>query len=209
MRKNRINSSRAHFVLIRKKNFDSHVITILSSKPKSELSKKHRDNLDHGIVNEPIAREKYLDILKFKIKRKVQIRETGLVIQPNLFWVAASPDGLVMDMDAGVGLIEIKCPKSKHSHSPSDLLADKNFYIRLNNDGLPELKPTHEYYTQIQMAMGLSGAFFCDFVVYISQGLIIIRTPYDHQHFVKTMKKINVFYKDFMLPHLCTDFNIN
>ena len=58
MRKKRITSSKAHSVLTRQKNFASHVDTILSSKPKSELSKKHKDNLDHGIVNEPIARQK-------------------------------------------------------------------------------------------------------------------------------------------------------
>ena len=31
-----------------------------------------------------------------KLRHFVLVRETGLVIQPPLFWLAASPDGLVV-----------------------------------------------------------------------------------------------------------------
>ena len=33
--------------------------------------------------------------MRYKLNRDVKIRETGLVIQPNLYWVAASQDGMV------------------------------------------------------------------------------------------------------------------
>ena len=45
---------------------------------------------------EPIARQIYVDILKFKLKH-VSVGETGVVIQPLLYWLAASPDGLITD----------------------------------------------------------------------------------------------------------------
>ena len=54
--------------------------------------------------------------MKHKLNREVLVRETGLVIQPELFWLAASPDGMVCDMNDMfhiLGLLEIKCPKSK------------------------------------------------------------------------------------------------
>ena len=46
---------------------------------------------------EPIARQIYIDITKFKLKHNVSVTETGIVIQPLLYWLAASPDGLITD----------------------------------------------------------------------------------------------------------------
>ena len=137
--------------------------------------------------------------MKCELKRDVQIRETGLVIWPNLFLVAASPDGLISDKFVGVGLIEIKCPKSKLSYLPEDLMKDDKFYVQ-QEDGKLTLKKIHEYYTQVQMAMGISGALFCDFVVYTLKGLIITRTAFDDDYFISVMKKINTFYRMYMLP---------
>ena len=35
--------------------------------------------------------------MKFKLKQDVSVRETGIVIEPLLYWLAASPDGLITD----------------------------------------------------------------------------------------------------------------
>ena len=62
--------------------------------------------------------------MKFHLNKNIDIRETGLVLQPKLFWLAASPDGLVSDKlneDVGqIGLIKIKCPKSKQNNKIND-----------------------------------------------------------------------------------------
>ena len=200
-RKNRVTSSKAYMVYTRKRHFESLVNSLQDAKPKSELPQTVQDAMNHGIIYEPIAREKYFNILKYELRRDVNIRETGLVIQPNLFWVAASPDGMVIDSQIGVGLIEIKCPKSKRSVSPDALVNDKKFYMTLEN-GMPALKKNHKYYTQIQIAMGLSGVLFCDFVVYTFGGLIIARTDFDHNYFISVMGKINSFFRKYMLPAL-------
>ena len=112
-RMNRITSSVAHKVFTRQRNFESLVTSLTEPKPHSELPQIVKDAMEHGTKYEPIARKKYFELLKYDLKRDVDIRETGLVIQPNLFWVAASPDGLVSDKseDGGIGLIEIKCLK--------------------------------------------------------------------------------------------------
>lgn len=53
------------------------------------------------------------------------------------------------------------------------------------------------------MAMGLSGATFCDFVVYTFTGVIIIRTSFDKKYyFPDLIKKENQFYKTHMLPKI-------
>ena len=73
-----------------------------------------REAFGHGRTYEFIC-EKYLDIMKFRLNRNIDLRETGLVSQLKLFWFAASPEGLVSDKtneDSKIRLIEIRCPKS-------------------------------------------------------------------------------------------------
>ena len=112
---------------------------------------------------EPIARQIYIDVTKFKLKHNVSVRETGIVIQPLLYWLAALPDGLITDESSTpiLGLIEIKCPFSKRNLHPQDMLKDKNFYVELQ-DRMPHLKEEHSngYYSQIQIAIGLSQLRF-------------------------------------------------
>ena len=79
----------------------------------------------HGRIYEPVAREKYLDVKKFHLNRNIDVRETGLVLQSKLFWLAASPDGLVLDKSnedvLQIGLIKIKCPQSKKNSKIGDV----------------------------------------------------------------------------------------
>ena len=64
------------------------------------------------------------------------------------------------------------------------------------------MKKSHstEYYSQIQLAMGLSGFDTCDFVVYTFKGLVIMRTEFDVSYFDSLIQKLNLFYKKSMLP---------
>ena len=72
-----------------------------------------KDSLNHGKLHELAARENYTQYLKFVLKHDISVRETSLLIQPNLFWLASSPDGLVSDHSNSrkVGFIEIECSK--------------------------------------------------------------------------------------------------
>ena len=204
-RKNRITASVAHRIFSRKKNFSTLADSLLNPKSSSELPQTVRDALNHGSIYEGVARETYYNFMKYKLKRDVHIRECGLVVQPSLFWLGASPDGLIIDKtdNAGIGLIEIKCPKTKKGSTPQQLLDDKSFYIEMQ-DGKPVLKKEHAngYYSQIQMAMGLSEASYCDFIVYTFKGLVVIRVPFDDEYFVSLIRKLNMFYKKYFLPKL-------
>ena len=126
------------------------------------ISKTMEANFKHGHKYESIARTEYTKLMKEKLKREVIVRATGTVVQPNLYWLAASPDGMVSDPnDPNVlGLLEIKCPISKRDILPADLVKDEKFYVRMDGS-TPYLNKKHAYYTQIQMAMGLSGVKFC------------------------------------------------
>ena len=106
--------------------------------------------------------------MRLKLRHFALVLETGLVIQASLVWLAASPDGLVAYQTSDKKLLlEIKCSHTKGHMSPIDLLQDPNFYVNLEN-GKPVLIKSHStgYYSQIQLAMGLSGFDTSDFVVY-------------------------------------------
>ena len=178
-RKMIITSSNTHKIFVRKCNHKVLATSLLNPLDQSQIPPIVKKKLNHEVMYEPVAREKYLDILKHQFQRQISLRETGLVIQPSLFWLAASPDGVICDNahNPQIGLIEIKCPYSKRDYYSNDLLNDDKFWVG-SRDGVPYLKPDHSngYFSQIQMAMGLSQAKFCDFIVYTFKGMIIIRT---------------------------------
>ena len=139
--------------------------------------------------------------MKFHLNRNIDVRETGLLLQPKLFWLAASPDDLVSDKSnedvRQIGLIEIKCPRSKKNSKINDLVHDQSFYVKCEH-GVP-VKKYHPdgFYTQIQIAIALSQITLCDFIVYTFDGMIIIRTQFDEDYFFSLLQKLNFFHKDF------------
>ena len=135
--------------------------------------------------------------MRLESRHFVLVRETGSVIPQPLFWLAASLDGLVAYQTSDKKLLlEIKCSHKKRHMSPIDLAQDLNFYVNLEN-GKPVLKGSLStgYYSQIHLAMELSGFDTCDFVVYTFKGLIIVRTEFDVSYFDTLIQKLNSFYK--------------
>jgi len=101
-------------------------------------------------------------------------RYRGVKVQPTGLWLSrdgalgASPDGLV---HGGVGIIEVKCPYScRSADSWEDALETGLFppYLELL-DAKGEnvrLKTTNDYYFQVQGQLYMTGAKWCDFVVW-------------------------------------------
>ena len=135
-------------------------------------------------TNQPVARRKYYEIMQYKMKRNIFLRETGLNIQPLLFWLGVRPDGLIYDEEYNddPGLLEIKCPSNRRNSSPADLLSDHYFYLQRNKHGEILLKRDHhfDYYTQVQMTMRLFKVNYCDFVVFIFTCMIKTRLEFDN-----------------------------
>ena len=90
--KNRIRCSSAHRVFISK--FQILAESFLNPNLKSNLTAATRDALRHGRIYGPVAREKHFDVMKFHLNTNTCSRNwTGVT----LFWLAASPDGVVSD----------------------------------------------------------------------------------------------------------------
>ena len=149
LRKPRITSSKLHRIFTHQRNFETLCTEIINLCDFEDLSAKVKESLNHGKIFESKARELYIDVVRLKLRHLDLVLETGLVIQPSLFWLAASPDGLVAYQTSDKKLLsEIKCPHTKRHISPIDLVQDPNFYVNLEN-GKPVLKNSHSagYYS--------------------------------------------------------------
>ena len=71
--------------------------------------------------------------MKYKLNRAVKISKDGIIIQSQLFWLGASPDGVIFDKKKiqEIALLEIKCPHNKTNFSIESIITDKTFYIVL------------------------------------------------------------------------------
>ena len=84
-------------------------------------------------------------------------------------WLAASPDGLVLDCsdyDNTFGLLEIKCPARAEKISLVDLCTKRelkplSFFLQYI-DRKFYLKTTHSYYYQVQGQLYITGRPWCD-----------------------------------------------
>ena len=120
------------------------------------------------------------------MKRNIFFREAGLAIQPLLFWLGASPDGLICDKEYNdhPGLLEIKCPSNSRNFSPADLLGNQSFYLQQNNNGeIPKFRWLWGYRKLIIVIFVL--AFKC---------MITSRVEFNDANLDKLILKFKEFY---------------
>ena len=132
LRKPRITSSKGHRIFICQRNFDTLCTEISNPCDFEDLPAKVKEALNHGEKFESRARyiklyirELYIVVMRLKLRHFALVRETGLVIQPSGFWLAASPNGLVAYQTSDKKLLlEMKYPQTKRHMSPIDLVQD-------------------------------------------------------------------------------------
>ncbi|CAH3041498.1 unnamed protein product [Pocillopora meandrina] len=134
---------------------------------------------------------------EWKLERKFRFTASnfGLVISMDAPYLAASPDGKVIDPGCSdqFGLSEVKCPETKYLVTPLDACSDSSFFME-EVDGKPKLKRTHKYYVQVQGLMGVTGAKWCDFIVYTRKGMSIERIPFDVQFWNNLKDTLKLHY---------------
>lgn len=106
--------------------------------------------------------------IEYTKMKNINYSPCGLVIHPDVPWLASSPDGKVFDPleQPPFGLVEFKCPNVAS-------YVDCN-YIGMN-DGSPALKTQHAYYWQVQGQLLTSGLEWCDFVVCARDDILVQR----------------------------------
>lgn len=108
-------------------------------------------------------------------------------------FLAASPDGLV----GNVSTVEVKCP---YAGRYEKITANEKFPFLSESD---ELKPTHNYYAQVQGQMYITQRKRCYFVIYTLVDFkvieVILNKDYCQEQLVPKLVR---FYEKFYLPFL-------
>ncbi|KAK0062597.1 hypothetical protein Bpfe_007802, partial [Biomphalaria pfeifferi] len=167
-RRGRITSSKFKSVIRRRKFcHDNFLLSIfnLNRKPVEYAATLY------GKENEREAKSEYFK----KTGRKIE--KCGFIVNPNFPFLGASPDGKFYE-NGNIGLVEVKCPYKHRKDTVEKAVDDKKFCLCKNARGL-FLKPSHEYYYQVQGQLMISGADFLDFIVYTKKDLAIIRIEKD------------------------------
>ena len=93
------------------------------------------------------------------------VTESGLVINPQWPFIAASPDGVISCKCHEKGVLEIKFPYT-HRNEGVEAAAcnDSNFCLQ-EHEGTLRLDRNHAYYYQVQTQMFVCDVTYCEFCV--------------------------------------------
>ena len=190
----RFTASNFQAITKRQRNHDSFAQTIMHPKP---FSSKY---VAHGIKYEPIALQEYQKFM-FNNRTPVSVFRSGFVISKSFPVLGASPDARIIDKGCSIcfGLGEVKCPYTKFHVTPLEACSDPKFFMEKVSDNECRLKRDHGYYAQVQGQMGVTGAKWCDFIVYTSKGLYVERIPFDPVYWQNLRTElVNYFFTQFI-----------
>nr|XP_034320463.1 uncharacterized protein LOC105318911 [Crassostrea gigas] len=159
----------------------------------------------NGLLQERSTIEEY-KLRKAEENKNVIVKDSGLVIDHNNNFLAASPDGFAYTSDGKMGLIEIK---NLVHNKPLNLFeaADKirSFCLQYRN-GILSLKVNHDYYYQCQGLMNICGTEWIDFVVRtLNPYHLFIERIYRNEDLWNIMlPKLKDFYHTSLLPELAS-----
>lgn len=142
---------------------------------------------EYGIALESEARKSFA-----QLSGGVNVVETGLVVRHDQPWLAGSPDGLFVNKDNELCVLEIKCPFT---------CKDGPIKTRYINDW-GHLLTTHCYYTQVQLLMYITGAEQCQFFVYSSQDHKNISVPINLSFLSNAVIELEKMYVNVCLPSI-------
>lgn len=149
--------------------------------------------LKYGRETEKTAAEKLVRLYK-KEHKKVKFHDCGLFLNKEYPFIGASPDGLLeCSCHPDKVCVEIKCPFSISYLSPADEKAELNYL----DEG--RLKWTHQYYSQCQLQMGITGTKQCIFFVYTAHGFVKDVIDFDKRYYDKLVQFSCMFYRKYYL----------
>ncbi|XP_042144935.1 uncharacterized protein LOC115314759 [Ixodes scapularis] len=155
----------------------------------------------HGITQEPIAVQRYMDVLQ-SLGHSAIDGSCGIFVDSSTPWLGASPDRIVFDPTEVPphGVLEVKCPKTLYDKSVEELKTLK-FCSEIKGD-CPELRRTYDYNDQVLGQMAIAGLQWGDFVVFGDQFILVERIRFCPDDWSAVSMELQDFYFDQLLPHL-------
>jgi len=131
---------------------------------------------------------------------------SGLVINPELPHMGATPDGMIHCDCCGDGVVEVKCPFCARECASLKECVDSRFCLEDSNGKL-QLKHSHAYYYQVQTQLLVSNREFADFVVWSEHDVHIERIEPDVELWELLKSKSRAFFYRAILPELVGKLN--
>ncbi|XP_070685635.1 uncharacterized protein [Pempheris klunzingeri] len=212
-RKNRITASVAHriahcrFVNGKSKTPPPSYLAAITG----EARRVQTRAMTWGVQKEAMVVRQYQKLKSAALGCPVSVQDCGLFIDARRSWLAASPDGIVMDRRTGQWLLclEVKCPYKHRQRRVEDACRDDPAFCLDMEDGdgrqpgeapVYHLKKSHSYFTQIQCQLAVTGLQQADLVVFTLKETAIVPVTFDADLWEETASKLEVFYRAAVLP---------
>ena len=163
-------------------------------------NKKPNEAMAWGIQKESQAVHDYTEHSKLE-HVSLRVQESGFVINPDIPYMGASPDGVVSCDCCGKGVLEVKCPFKHRNNTIAEACEDKEFCLKKDVNNI-FLDKKHKYYYQIQTQLLVSNADYCDFVVWTLKDMLVLRIEPDVERFEEFKTKAKDFFLNIVLPEL-------
>ena len=136
----------------------------------------------------------------------------GLCVSTANPWLAASPDGFILDpseSEHSLGLLEMKNPYSVREKTLAEASTAPSFCLEEDKSSPNgyKLKNKHNYYYQVQCQLYCTGRMWCDFVLRTNKDLHIERIYYKESWWTGQLEKLRKFYFSALLPELASPRN--
>lgn len=143
------------------------------------------------------------------IHKKFAFKECGLIINEDLLYFAASPDGIISCECHGNGCMKstyLNILESDVSLEAMTKLPNKIF----NKSGARySLDKHHEFYYNAQLQINVSGTDYCDLLIWSRKRIISIRVNADEDFWICAMEKALLFHERVLKPELLAKFFTN
>ncbi|VDI63991.1 Hypothetical predicted protein [Mytilus galloprovincialis] len=163
-----------------------------------------------GLLEERITIQEYINI-KAKDNIEIKVEPCGLIIDKKFKYLAASPDGKVIDKENNeIGLIEIKnLVHDKNLTLTQAAISLKNFCLEKVSSGTNtnlQLKNNHNYFYQCQALLHIYDSPWIDFVVKTLNpyDIFIQRIEKNTALWKKMVAKLTAFYDLALLPEIAS-----
>ena len=129
--------------------------------------------------------------------------KTGLMVSPDLPFLAVSPDGIVFD-GCSWKLVEIKAPVLGKKMIAQNAIRELK-YLELQY-GKYTLKQHHPYFGQIQMGLAILNLTTCDLVIFCgyNESYEIINVDRNESFIEMYIKKLCIIYFEIIMPYFIT-----
>ena len=161
-----------------------------------------------GLFHEESARKAYQRVASH-IHHKLELVSKGFLISKSKPFLGASVDN-IQQCQCSDGcpnkVVEYKCPWKHRDLHPKEAFLTPEIGGIKNGEEFA-LKPTSQYYFQLQLQMFVSELAFNVLVVWTTKGIFTVEVPYNPSFMLNVCAKLEKFWKSQVLPFLMAEIS--